>query len=229
MITLIHGDDLVASRKKLEEEKKQDGTTEIIYLDGTKLTLPDLVSACGTKSLFGNQKVILIENLLLKGITKDKLELISYLGKSDISYPVIIWENREVQKTTVKKYFAKAKEIRCQPPLLVWRFLDSIGVQPSNQLLPLFHAVLEQREAELIFALFLHKFRYLIIASDLGKKGLAELSPWQINKLMYQSRYFSTEKLINLYRLLLSFDYKIKSGQTPYALSQLLDIFLATL
>lgn len=229
MIILIHGEDLVASRKKLEEEKTRFSVKEIISLDGKKVTLSDLVLACETKSLFSEKKIILVENLLLGGITKGKLELLSYLGKTDLFYPVIIWENKEIEKRSVRKYFIHAKEILCQPPLLLFRFLDSIGLQLPNQLLPLFHAALAQREAELIYTLLLRKFRQLIIACDLGRKGLVELNPWQVDKLLRQSRYFAAEKLISSYRQLLSFDYKIKTGQTPYSLSQLLDIFLTTL
>lgn len=229
MITLIHGDDIVTSRKKLEEEKNQVGVKEIITLDGRKITLSDLVLACDTRSFLAEKKIILIENLFSGGITKEKPKLLSYLGKTDLSYPVIIWEDREIEKQAVKKYFIRAKEILCQPPQLLFRFLDSVGLQPPNQLLSLFHAVLTQREVELIYVLLLRKFRQLIVACDLGRGGLSELSVWQVERLLCQSRYFTGEKLISLYRQLLSFDYKIKTGQTPYSLSQLLDIFLTTL
>jgi len=229
MLTLIHGEDIVSSRKKLEEEKIRLGDIEIIRLDGAKASLSDLVLACQTRSLWSEKKLVIIENLLFGGLSKNKQELLSYLGRLDKQIQVIIWEGKEADKSTIRKYFPRAKEILCKPPQLIFRFLDFLGSASSQQILSLFHACLQQREAELIFSLLLRRFHFLVITADLGKKGLADLNPWQADKLMHQARYFTADKLILSYRKLIFLEYQLKSGQTPYTLSELLDIFLVTL
>lgn len=229
MITLIHGEDTSASRKKLQEEKTRVNDFEVVTLNGEALQPPEFILTCESASLFQVKKLIIIENLLLGGVGQAKQQILEYLSQNKCLYPVILWEGREIDKAVVKKYFLKHKEIFCQPPALLFRFLDSIGTSSGKSLADSFHALLRQEDPEFIFVMLLRQWRYLIVVKDLAKKNVEGLASWQIDKFLRQARFFTLEELIYSYRQLLAMDYKIKSGQTPYSLKQLLDIFFLTL
>lgn len=228
MIIIIHGDDLISSRKALEQEKLKDEGNEMIYLNGKESALSDLVTAVSSLSLFQNKKTIIIENLFSSGISKAKEELFDYLKKNNQGAKIVIWEKSEISKSSVKKYLGEVREIFCNFPLLLFKFLDSIGFDKTLSL-SLFRSSLKQREAELIFTMILRQIRLLIVAKDMGAKGLDAMQKWQIFKLEKQARLFSLEELIKIYRRLLLIYYQIKTGQTPLNMSELLDIFLTSL
>lgn len=229
MITLIHGDDNASSRKKLQEEKERNPEVEIVQLDGTAVKLPDLALICQSSSFFSSQKTVIIENLLTGKVDKQKEAIFQYLVSRDCTAAVILWESKEIGKTIIKKYFACAKEILCQPSKLLFKFLESIGIERKGQLIVSFHNCIEQEEVELIFVMMLRQWRLLIMVKDFAGKEIAEIPAWQRHKLDRQASFFSLSTLISLYRQLIAIDYKIKTGQTPLALVALLDIFFLSL
>lgn len=228
MLIIIHGEDIVSSRKILDTEKEKRLENETLVFDGNTLDLSNLLTADQSQSLFQLKKTIIIENLFTSSVSSQKEKLFSYLSSNQLVSDVIIWEKTEVNKNTIKKYLPSAKEIFCQPPLLLFRFLDAI-FDNSSLSLSLFHSVLERREAELVYSMLIRQFRNLIIARDLGAAGLSAMQKWQAEKFVKQSAHFEKEKLILLYRQLLSIDYLIKSGRTPFSLTELLDNFLISL
>ncbi len=228
MITLIHGDDIVSSRKALEDYRLKNSGAEIIRFDGNTLDLPSLVTTSQSQSLFGSKKLIIIENLLGGSFSNQKENILSFLSSSDVGQQIILWEKSEIGKTVINKYFKGAKVILCQPPLLLFRFVDSLG-ESTEKLLTLYHALLSQRDPELVLAMLFRQLRLLIIAKEMGEKGLKTLASWQAYKFVKQANLFTAERLYKAYRGLLLIDYNVKTGQTPYNLSQLLDIFLINL
>lgn len=228
MLILIHGDDIVTSRKTIDTEKTKYQDGETIYIDIVKTEISEILTACESPSLFSNSRTIIIENLFSSGLNKAKEKILSYLNTQKTEYLIIIWEKTEIKSETIKKYLNKAKVITCQQPLLLFKFLDSLGGD-THHIITLFHSLLEQREEELIFTMLLRQFRYLIIAKDLKERGFKDMSTWQGAKFVNQARLFNKDKLIKSYRNLLSIDHNIKTGQTSYTLRQLLDIFLINL
>lgn len=229
MIILIHGDDIESSRKILTDYKNKYSDAEIIVFDGSKLLLSDLVLACEASSLFQLSKVIVIENILVGGVTSQKVSLFDYLTNKEIQYPVFIWESRQIDKLILKKYFSSVKIYECQFPALMFRFLDSIGKISTKMIIEAFHQLLSQKDVEVIFAMLIRQWRLLIIAADIGMQGFPDMPSWQANKFISQACVFKKEDLIKSYRQLLLIDYQRKKGQTPYTLIKLLDIFFTTL
>lgn len=228
MLILIHGDDIVSSRKAIDTEKAKYEDSETIYIDIAKTDISEILTACESPSLFSNSRTIIIENLFSSGLNKTKEKILIYINTQKTEYQIIIWEKTEIKSEVIKKYLNKAKVITCQPPLLLFKFLDTLGENTDN-VITLFHRLLEQREEELVFTMLFRQFRYLIIAKDLKERGLKDMSAWQRVKFINQARLFDKDKLIKSYRNLLSIDYNIKTGQTSYTLRQLLDIFLINL
>lgn len=229
MLTLIHGDDIVSCRKALDDLRtKYDGYEKVLF-DGAKITLPAFVSAAGSLSLFGKEKLIIVENLLSTVSTKDKEEILNFVKNQKNLPELIFWEQKEISKLTAKKYFAAGKIIFCQLPPILFKFLDAIGDKPPDQILALSSKLVKERDAEFILSMLIRQWRNLIIAKDLGILGFESIPSWQAYKFLNQARYFELEKLISAYRQLLSLDQKVKMGLTAYNLNQLLDIFLLSL
>jgi DNA polymerase III delta subunit len=228
-ILIIHGDDIAQSRKILNEEKSKITSVEFISLDANKSTYTDIIYANEAISILAEEKIILIENLLTGRKSNEKSKIIDYLRYIKPTNSIIIYENRQIDKKSLTKYFPSAKIISCSYPQVLFKFLDSIGNTDSSRLVQLFHAVLFEKEAELVYVMLIRQFRLLIIAQDLGGKGLSEMAPWQAMKFERQAKYFTLPKLISLYRKLVSIDMKIKTGITPYNVTALLDIFLFSL
>ena len=228
-ITLIHGDDTAKSREALLKEKATYKDTEFIVLSGKTLTQNELIVASETSSLFGENKCIIIENFFKAN--KDLIkQFLSYLSSGNCIYPVIIWEDRKLEAKSVKTKFPQARIITCNFPASLFNFLDSLGLTTPQKLLTGFRDSLREIEDALILTMLYRQLRLLILAKDnpslLNEIGVA---PWQGGKLVRQANAWDSQKLLDNYRQLIAIDYRIKSGQTPLKLSQLLDFWLVTL
>lgn len=229
MITLIHGSDVSASYLKLQEFTAQKDNYEIIRLEGNKLTLTELVTTIEAPSMFFSQKRIIILGLLKGLLTKARLELLDYLKKQEEDLEIVLWENMEVEKIKINKYLSSARNILCNFPPLLFKFLDNIGASANRLILEQFQELRKQKDAEIIYFLLLRQWRNLIIARDLGAQGFVQIPSWQAVKFIRQANYFTIDSLINSYRQLLQIDYQIKTNSTPFNLGQLLDIFFINL
>lgn len=228
MILLIHGEDAVSSRKILDDQKEKHKDDERQYFEGSSLDLETILTCDQSQSLFQNSKTIIIENLLSGQLSNQKEKILSYLSSEQLTSNIIIWEKGEISKSNIKKFLPYAKDILCQPPQMLFKFLDTMFDNPVSSI-SLFHNVTSIREAELVYSMLVRQFRYLIIARDMGAVGLSDMQRWQAEKFVRQAMQFDLNKLISFYRFLLSIDYQIKSGQTPYSMTELLDIFLLNL
>lgn len=229
MIILFHGDDLASSRSALAGEIGKQTGNEIIRFDGKKLSPIDLISALESRSLFAEKKVIVLENFLFGGINKEKETMLAPLLSSGKTSLILLWEDRKIDKTTIKKYLMGVQEQSFIFPTLLFRFLSSFGTNTAFSLIQSFHTLRKTQDAELIFALLLRLVRQLILAKDMGREAFGSLPGWQAEKYLKQANRWSLSELILIYRQLLTIDVKIKTGQTPFSLSELLDIFFLSL
>ena len=227
MITILHGDDIAASREKYLEEKNK--ATNPIEFRGDKLELSDLKQSAEGGSLFNEEKEIFIETLL-SGRKKSKQieELIDYLNNQNGNLKIFIWENDELTKTQLSVY--KKADLRLfKLSQTLFQFLDSI--KPNNiQNVSLFHTALTNSSAEIIFFMLIRQFRLLLALTDSSSQTIDEvkrLAPWQRGKLERQAKLFGQNKLKEIYKKLYEIDYKIKSGQTAFSLTQAIDFLLA--
>jgi DNA polymerase III delta subunit len=229
MKLIIHGEDSVSSRKYLNDKKESYSDVEKIDMDGNKISLSDLVSAADSRSLLGSIKIITIENFFTRSLSKDKETILAYLNGNKTDNLLLFWEQKEIDRNIISKFFSKDEIILCQPPLLLFRFLDSLGINPPKTVLSLFHSLLNQRDAAFIYTMLVRQLRFLIISKDTLGKGITDMSPWQAKKFYDQSRYFQMEELVSLYRKLLQLEYSFKTGLTPYSFSELLDIYFSNI
>lgn len=219
MIKILHGDNIVQSRKRLTEilEKARKEGTEIVYLDGTKVTITEVRSALESGSLFGKTKLVVIENL------KEKPEILTYLKKGKFDNDLILWEQKEIKREIIS---GAELEIFKLPPL-IFSFLESIRPGSSKESLRLLSELKKGEEPEMIFYMLVRQFRNLILARDLGASGLFDLALWQQKKFLKQAENFSLGQLLEMYRKLLEIDFKQKTSSDPYSLSSRLDLLTA--
>lgn len=62
MITIIHGDNILASRKELEKIKNEF-KGEIIQLDGATLSETDFIQATQSQAMFASSRLVIIDGL----------------------------------------------------------------------------------------------------------------------------------------------------------------------
>ncbi|MEK7127923.1 MAG: hypothetical protein AAB838_04355 [Patescibacteria group bacterium] len=201
MITILHGEDEVASRRELDRIISGfEG--QIIRFEKT-FDLTDLYQA--TSGLFNDKVLVIIENYLGG---KKKLDL----DAGDAN--VIFWEPKEVSKTVI----GINKSLEFKIPTLIWKLCDSLKPTNGKQILPLFENTLKTTDIEFIFAMLIRQFRLM-----LNPVGLA---PWQASKIQSQSKVFGEENLKNIYQQLLTIDYENKTSLSPLSLKNNLEKFL---
>jgi len=229
MFRIFHGDNIVASRKALFAAKEAAKNKEIVSLDGKKTSLTDLKQALEARSLFGQEKLVMVENLISlkhKNIkTQEQIrEIFDYLKSLSVNTDLILWEGKQIDGRVLTP-FKNAKIQLFKTPAIIFKFLESI--RPANQkiTLSLLEDCAKTEPIELIFYMIVRQIRLLLLVKDLGKKGV-HLAPWQYYQLTKQADYFTMEKLKKIYRDLLKVDFKQKTGQLPFDLGKVIELLL---
>ena len=218
MLILLHGDNTIASRKELEFYKARAKGKEIIVLDGTKVDKTSLIQALESKSLLGEERLIIIESLLggkRKPIFLDTLE-------ENKNQEIILWERKEITKLTLEKLPKNIIIKLFKFEKILFKFLESIRPKNTKNLLFLYQETLKKEEPELIFYMLIRQIRNLILAKD----GISQLSTWQTLRLTNQARYFTMEQLLDLYQKLLTIDIGQKTGSSPFSFKKTTELFL---
>jgi len=237
---ILHGENNLLSRQKLTNEIanfKLKTQGEILRYDGNNLNLMDLRQSLESASLFrarretrvsllGDSRLVIIENLFSGRAGKEKQKIIDYLKKT-VAQNLIIWEGKKIDGRTLTSF--KGQVLRFDLDPVIFRFLDSLSPGKAKISLTLLHQCLTQDPPEIIFFMLARQIRFLILAADLGKKGLGQMESWRAEKLIRQARYFTLIKLMKIYRQLLKIEVQQKTGQTPFTLSSQLDLLVASL
>lgn len=222
MITIIHGDDTVSSRKYLIELKTASENS--VTLDGKGLTFNDLVHALKSNSLFSDGKNIFIENFFSKK-NKELEESINLINKNS-NLNIVIWDENELSKSQLSAFLKPTIKL-FKIPQSLFSFLDSI--KPGNvQNVTLFYSVLKNSDENFLFSMIIRQFRLLLALRDGQNDSIDELQrlgPWQIEKLQRQSQMFTIEQLKKIYNKLYKIDLNIKTGVYPN-LTSAIDILL---
>lgn len=229
MLTIIHGDDQIGSRKKLTELKSKLENYDVFQFDGEKATTTDIIQVFESQSLFGNKKLIVLERFIG---TKDKTLVASVLNhlKKDKDREVIFWEPAEIKRELLSLFPKEASIVFFKQEQLIFQFLDAIRPGNTKSMLLLFHQVLKNEAEDRIFYMLVRQFR-LLLGLSVGSRisEVARLAPWQKQKLLSQARFFSQEQLKKFYSQLFEIEKKIKTGGSALPLAASLDLFLASI
>lgn len=225
---ILHGENIIASRQKLKEETelfKKKENSEILRFEGNNINLIALRQALDSFSLIGGDKLIVLENLFSGRKSKEKEKIIDYLKKNNPDN-LLIWEGKKIDGRSLTAF--KKFVLRFDLPVIIFRFLDSLLPNNNQVSLNLFHQCLNQDPPEILFYLIIKQFRLLILAADLGQKGLVTMDSWRQQKLISQSQKFGLNRLLKIYRQFLEIDYRQKTGKSPFNLISELDLLLAS-
>ncbi len=226
MITLLHGDDIEGSRNVLNSLKKSAKVGEVRQLNGKSLDESTLTQALESRSFFGGDSLVVIENLLstLGRKTKSIEGFTDILRKNEKQTDVILWEGKEITPGIVKNLGPSVQVKLFKLPVVIFQFLD--GIRPGNTktVLGLSQQLLQTVPAEVVFVMIVRRLRQLIMLRDnVAPEGL---QGWQIGRLTSQAKSFTMEKLVTMYKKLLDTEVSIKTGASPFTLSQLLEQFI---
>lgn len=221
MIYLLHGDDVVSSRKTVSELTVG---FQITSLDGKSVSVATLEENLVSTSLFDEKKVVVVENLLSKN--SKKKDFVKFLNSFESDVLLILWEDKKLLKTTTNT-LKKAVIRDFLLPQNYFQFLDSFAPGNSKRLYSMYHELLKTMTAEQVFYSLLKRLRLLTVISSGGTIGeLSKMAPWQQGKLNQQVRLWPQSKLSIFYAQFSQLEIRMKSGGLPLGLSKHLDMLI---
>lgn len=226
MITLIHGDHIEVSRAELNRLKEASAGKELRVLDGKNLADSSLIQSLESTSLFGGDTVVVIERLFGKiGKQAKRIEeLCKILVQSAATCDIIIWEDKEVGATVTKNLGPSTAVKLYKLPVLIFQFLDGIKPKNTKGILELYERLTATEAPELVFSMLLKRIRQLIqIADGVTPAGVGD---WQLSRLTTQAKSFTMEKLIALYASLHDTEVRIKTGMSPFTMTEHIEQFI---
>lgn len=221
MLTIICGEDTMASRQhfqKLKDQYKTEGYELCLIQKADPETLR--IQTSETNSLFSEKRTFFSEHLvkfLKRSKSKEVLAQIQTIMKSDIIW--LDWEQYSAREITNPKG-ATIKEFK--PSSSIFKLLDECYPGNLKQFMNDTAAVLESQEDGFIYAMLCKHIRGLILAK--ANSLPANTSPWQRGKLSTLARLWPEEKLIAFYEGLSRIDVSVKTSSSPYGIKKSLDI-----
>ncbi|MEK7119451.1 MAG: hypothetical protein AAB457_00405 [Patescibacteria group bacterium] len=229
MISLFHGDDIETSRLKLNEWKAKHAGMEIRTFDSRTIDAAMLTGALESSSLFGAGHAVIIENLTSKLGKKTKLasQLCSLVALASSDTEIVLWEEKEVTAAAMKQLGTHVIPVLCKTPPIIFQFLDALRPGNAKQTLILFRQLNKQQQPEITFSLLVRRVRLLL--QIVGRATPIGMQAWQISRLTKQAGFFTMEQLRMIEQKLLEIEYSIKTGASPFSLSEHIEQFLISL
>lgn len=230
---ILHGDNTTASRAHLVtllDQARVQGR-EVIRLEAKRLDIPQLQDSLGSSSLFGQPRLIVIEELHSLPKSKKKEALLDAVAtitaQLDDQTLVVLWEKRALTTTMLKRFgLAQVTEFKLSSALFKW--LESLSPQPTTKpaQLKLLHQALAQDDVFMCQAMLIRQVRLLLQARD---GGVIKGAPFMIAKLKKQAQFFTMDQLLKLHARLLEIDLEEKSSNRSLSLEQKLDLLIIEL
>lgn len=228
MITVIHGDDIVLSRKYLQEQK-HNSTSPYVF-DGL-IDITTLTQITQGVDLFTSEKNIFIENFFSKNKLNsfETKNIITHINKNERLFSIFFWEADTLPKKTINLFVSPVIKT-FKIPQTIFLFLDSIKPNEYKNNIKFFHNALKNTLEELVFFMLQRQFRLLLAISDERSKEaideVTRLVPWQKSKLTRQAKLFSFDKLLAIYKKLYEIEKAQKTGNLASSLVCAIDFLL---
>ena len=227
MITILHGDNTIKSRQKLVEiiSEAKDKDIKIKRLEARRLTPAELEQNLTSSDLFGNERLVVVEELHSQQRSKRKKRLIELITETNTN--VCLWEKRELTKTMLKKFKqAKVHQFKLSSSLFDW--LDS--VQPNQRTkkkqLQLLRKAIDANDEYVCFAMLARQVRLMIQAKDGGK---VSGPPFVVRKINRQASRFSLRQLLQFHSQLHLLDFQLKTSNNLTDLATALETIIVNL
>jgi len=233
MIYIFHGDNTELSRKAFIDQiakLKDGGVNEVVRLNGTDIVQSDLIQALESQSLFGSDRIVAVEGLFSRRVSKEKEALVSYLALGPYPLSLLLWEGKKISAAGLKKFTGK-KEVEIKEfkiSGLLYKFLDQIIPENGRAASATFNNLILEEPVELVFYLLVKRITELILENSSSGAG-GGYDDWRRQKLIEQASRWSGKRLVNFHKKLTEIDEAVKTGSTPSSLSSHLDILLASM
>ncbi len=228
MITILHGDHIDASRKVLQKYKEPQKGVELRVISGRQLDDNTLVQTLESSSLFSDSTRVIIEQLFSSLSKQQKrIEKVCSVLKNNAKQNIVLWEDKKISPSVIRLLGADISVQEFALPVLIFKFLDAIRPGNAPAVLSLYNDLIENEAPELIFSMLSGRFRTLIMLSDHAHPK--NMQSWQIQRLTMQSKSFTMEQLMTCYSALHAIEVTNRSGNSPFSVSEQLELFLASI
>jgi len=220
MITIVHGDNIESSRNELTSLISSAKDKEVRRLDGKHLDETALIQAMESNSLFSSNVIVIVENLFtpLGRKTKRIKEFTKILDDNTQTADCICWEPKELSKEVLSCFTSKVTSKVFSIPKTIFIFLDNIKTNNAKMLLSMADELFLVSAPELVWNMMISRVRQLIqIQSGVNP---AKLQSWQVSRLTNQERSFTMDKLLKSYSKMLEMEYALKTGMSPFSMSE---------
>jgi len=224
-VIVYSGEDIISSRKAFldELESLKDKDFEITRLSSKEVDKNSLLLALESPSLFGKEKAIGIENFFSGQKSKEKEDIVEYLGKQGQA-TVLFWETKDFSKKEQAGFPQNFVFKTYKLPQSIFGFLDNLSSRNPSQNLVNFNNASLSADVSFILLMMIRQFRLMIMAKD--PSALSGLPSWQQGKIIKQSSSFSLNELADIYRKLLVIDIKQKTSGGSLSLKSSIELFL---
>ena len=229
MMTILHGDDVEKSRQEFIRLLNARSSDDVRRIDGKTIDKTQLLQALESSSLFGEKLLVVIESFLTHAGKKSKQKddivslLISHCKETDL----LLYETKSLSKSVTGALSAYGSLREFTFPKYMFQLLDDLQPSRPNILLHHFHNCIKTEAPELTLAPLVRRIRHLIMIKDrVTPEGMLD---WQLGRLTMQANLFTMEKLVAMEQNLLTIEYSIKNGTSPYALTEHLELFFSAL
>lgn len=147
MITIIHGDDFVRSRQRVEAMKTAF-QGEIIVLDGKSLTETEFIQATQAFSMLAPQKLVVVENF--PRFALDKYRIYSHL---------IIWEGSKIKDLSMLANIQDVQVEEFSTPPIIFKLINSLRPKNGKIAVKLFRECLKTLDLGYVFSMLVWAYR----------------------------------------------------------------------
>ncbi|MCL5411313.1 MAG: hypothetical protein M1150_01040 [Patescibacteria group bacterium] len=209
MLTIIHGNNLLASRKYLLDLKsKFEGEVETV--NGRDLTLKALEEILSRSPLFSEKKILIIEYFPKELILKKVIDVSS--NKID----VIIWVDKRVETKLPKAKILEFKELTEEN---TFKLAELVGFKNQKLALKLLEKLLSEKSPpEFIVASLERELRLLMAAKEDALTG-SKVHPFVIKKMKERAKSWEVEEIKKALEDLVVLDLNLKTRKTDFRMS----------
>ena len=212
MVTLLHGEDTVASRQTLIE-MRQTYSDCVFDFSGNDLT--EFVRMADGQDFFSPKKLIVIE-AAKQALLKD-LSYLSYLESKPDTTAVVFWVGEELSpQSELLKVSQRAgwrvKLFNRFNRSYVFNFIDALFDRQRTEALSFLTKLLQSEENLFgIIDLIVYRAR-VILWSKLGVPSFSKLKPFVRSKVTKQAKLFSEGELVELIETCCQLEQEAKTG-----------------
>ncbi|MBI2641576.1 hypothetical protein HYW87_03215 [Candidatus Roizmanbacteria bacterium] len=221
MLTIICGEDTVASRKYLQSLKQDFSKKNYSIKFMPSSLIGEIVKWQGQSMDLFTRKSIFFTELLRKKVNKKDVRTTSLLKEIHDSKDIELfdWEDESARNLPFSRV-GSVKEFKLSAN--IFKLLDSFYPKNKVVFLELLAKVSQSQDEHFIFLMLQRHVRNLILAKENALPNT--IQQWQVWKLKSQASHWSKINLIELYEAFMRVEMKEKTGKNPYSIKESLDI-----